>query len=75
MKLPAQERRLVCYPSPKYSELMKAYATINEMSKSEAGAIAVKTFIDNLPHDVKIRVVNTAKEMNQSELENNESIK
>jgi len=40
-----------------------AYAKLNEMSKAGAASHAIKCFIDNLPPDQKIRVINAAKEI------------
>ncbi len=55
------ENKYYCYPSPKYSALIKAYAVVNEISESKAGAKAVKEFIDNLPPDIKERVIQVAR--------------
>jgi len=61
-----QERKVICYPSPKYEALFRAYAALNEMSKSAAGAEAIKQLIDNLPPDQKMKVINAAKQINGS---------
>lgn len=61
-----KERRLTCYPSLKYNELIRAYAKVNEMTESKAGSIAIKCFIDSLPSDVKNKIINAARQINRS---------
>jgi len=48
-----KDQRLYAYASPLYAKLIKAYASVNEISDSEAGQMAIKTFIDNLPPEPK----------------------
>ena len=58
--LSIKERRLTCYPHAKYSILIRAYAEIKEISDSEAGAHAIRVFIDGLPADEKERIMRVA---------------
>lgn len=52
-----KERRLTCYPQPKYSLMIRAYAEIKDISDSEAGSEAIKYLIDNLPPHEKEKVI------------------
>jgi len=61
-----QERKLQCYPPPKYDRLIRAYAKVNEISDSAAASEAIKCFIDSLPPDQKIKVINASKQINES---------
>lgn len=47
----AHERRIDCYPPPKYHILIKGYKEINEMKASEAITEIVKHFFDNMPEN------------------------
>lgn len=57
----SKERQVIIYPSPKYTAMIKAYADIKQISRSEAGAQAIKNFIDNLPEPVKKEINNKIK--------------
>ena len=61
-----QKRRVVCYPSPKYELLFRAYVQVNEMNKSEAASLAIKCMIDALPQEQKLKVINASKQINGS---------
>jgi len=51
-----QDQKVYSYPSPRYATLIKAYADVNEISESEAGQMAIKTFIDSLPVEQKNKI-------------------
>lgn len=57
----SKERQITCYPHPVYSELIRAYAKVKNISQSEAGAIAIKHLIDSLPAAEKERLNQVAK--------------
>lgn len=60
------ERKIQCYPSMKYFKFINAYAEINEMSKSEVVALAIKNWVDNLPPSDKMKVENAAKKYSKN---------
>lgn len=51
--------RIDTFPNIKYSKLIIAYASVNGISKSEAGKNAIKHFIDTLPPDQRNRIQST----------------
>lgn len=59
----SKERQVNCYPHPVFLAQLKAYAKINEMSKSEALEQGIRCLIESLPPDQKLRVINAAKEI------------
>ena len=54
----ALERKLECYPPPKYHNLMMGYKELNEISKSEAVTEAIKQFFDNMPENTRRACLN-----------------
>lgn len=56
------ERRLQCYPPPKYFGLTTAYAKANEMKESKAVSTMIRCFFDNMPKDEQNRIRRIAEE-------------
>jgi len=61
MSSSSQERRVVCYPHPKYFNLFSAYVNVQGITESQAGSEAIKKMIDALPPEVKRRVEEKAR--------------
>lgn len=53
----ALERRVVSYPSPKVFNLVDRYAEVNEMTRSETVALALRQFFDQMTPEQKIRIL------------------
>ncbi|MCA6489082.1 MAG: hypothetical protein IM569_13610 [Chitinophagaceae bacterium] len=53
----ALKRRVHSYPPPKYHSLTVAYATVNEMRKSEVVTQALKEFFDRMPKPEQERIL------------------
>lgn len=53
----SHDRVIKCYPSTKYSKLLKAYAALNEMSNSESTCLIIKKFFDSMPESERQRLL------------------
>jgi len=62
----AQERRVVCYPPPKYHTLLDGYISSNEMKRSEALTEIMRNFFDKMPEAQKARCMNEGIKINKS---------
>jgi hypothetical protein len=57
----ALKRRVHSYPPPKYHNLTVAYASLNEMRKSEVVTQAIKEFFDRMPKPEQERILRQSK--------------
>lgn len=57
----ALKRRVHSYPPPKYHSLTVAYASLNEMRKSEVVTQALKEFFDRMPKPEQERILRQSK--------------
>lgn len=57
----ALKRRVHSYPPPKYHNLTVAYASVNEMRKSEVVTQALKEFFDRMPKQEQERILQQSK--------------
>ena len=53
----ALERRVVSYPSPKVFNLVDKYSEVNEMTRSETVALALRQFFDQMPAEQRNRIL------------------
>lgn len=58
---PCLERHIQAYPPPKYYQLVKAYAKVNDMKVSETVSLAIRDFFDRMPEAERQRIVQISK--------------
>lgn len=51
----SHDRRIVCYPPPKYENLFRNFTTVNEMTMSEAASHMIQTYFDKMPETDRVR--------------------
>lgn len=56
-KSDALNREVQYYPQPKYFNLVKGYAALNETSRSDTTNIAIKLFFDQMPAEERERYI------------------
>ena len=54
----ALDRKIECYPPPKYHTLFRGYVEMNEMKNSEAVSEIMRQFFDNMPANKRTQCMN-----------------